>query len=70
MYASPLPVLPALPALPALSTPLITRHLSCTLPVAQVRFRCDPLINFKLKQRLVLLGACVTLGECYATVCL
>lgn len=29
---------------------------------AQVRFRCDPLINFKLKQRLVLLGACVTLG--------
>ena len=28
----------------------------------QVNFRCDPLVNFKLKQRLVVLGACVTLG--------
>ncbi|KAJ1433992.1 hypothetical protein B484DRAFT_417654 [Ochromonadaceae sp. CCMP2298] len=31
----------------------------------KVNFRCDPLINFKFKQRLVLLGACVTLGMDY-----
>lgn len=30
--------------------------------IPKVNFRCDPLVNFKLKQRLVVLGACVTLG--------
>ena len=34
----------------------------CLFSLVQVNFRCDPLVNFKLKQRLVVLGACVTLG--------
>jgi hypothetical protein len=38
---------------------MVTTHYGTT----QVNFRCDPLINFKLKQRLVMLGACVTLGR-------
>jgi len=33
----------------------------------KINLRCDPLINFKLKQRLILLGACVTLGMDYLT---
>lgn len=31
----------------------------------QINLRCDPLVNFKVKQKLKLLGACVTLGLDY-----
>lgn len=33
----------------------------------QVHLRCDPLVNFKLKQHLTLLGASITLGLDYLT---
>mmetsp|Transcript_29015 Transcript_29015/g.39863 ORF Transcript_29015/g.39863 Transcript_29015/m.39863 type:complete len:373 (+) Transcript_29015:2-1120(+) len=31
----------------------------------KINLHCDPLINFKLKQRFVMLGACITLGMDY-----
>ena len=48
---------------------LHTNHILCNfVVVVKVNFRCDPLINFKLKQKLVMLGACITLGATFASV--